>query len=406
MMEALAFTALMAIFANDPLELSVGQLPDGRIVVVALVAGPPNTTELHSFVQVTPGPDLQPSNFVHTQFDSGQIFSISPELVLASGFLYMAAVCNADVACLYRLDTGTLNWENSAAVALAALGTTPIQAVTLALLGGQLAMVAQTVNTLYFMTANPALAMNLISFAILNTIANVAGPFEGGTKASVAIDPGSGDRCIMYRQLISAVLIGNLVAQCFSGSSAATNLITLAVLSTAAGFVNSIESRAVFAAGAFYFMYFLASGAVQLAAIADPLTAVTATIVQLGLINLAAGFPSMALVLGPLGETLYAYWPGNAVAITLLTLAVAQINGFPLTQTGPIAALLLTTILLNVAIFGTGSVAGTVMGPGLGAPGALGIPTLEFWALALLAALLLLLAWRRFHGADATRVRD
>lgn len=404
-MEAFAFTILFTLFGKDPLELSTGYLPDGRIVVVALTAGPANTTELHSLIQKVPGENLDASNFAHTQIGAGSIFSISPRLVQAAGFLYMAAVCDF-AACIYRLPVNASTWESNSNVAGSALGATPVHAVSLALLGASLAMTVHTANTLYFMRGNPALAMAALSFTILNTITNVASPFDGGTKASAAIDPASENRCLIYRQLVSATIIGNLVAQCFAGSGSAANLITLAALTSPIDFVKSIETRALYNAGKFYFMYFLAAGTVQLATITDPLTATVATITQLGLINLALGFPSMALVMGPGAESLYAYWPGNAVAIALATLAVQRLGGFPLQKVGPIAAvLLLTAVVTTVAIFGTGSVAGTIMAPGAEAMSAAPVPFLGLTGLGVLALLMLSLAWWHFRARPASRAQ-
>jgi len=361
MSQGVIFSILMTLFGGEPLEVSVGQLPDGRIVVVALAEGPPN--QLHSFVQIQPGEDLSAANFVHIQFDAGNIFSISPQLVSASGFLYMAAVCDL-AACMYRLsETNPVAWEKNADVAGGAIGGAEVHGVTLNAFGALLALTLHTPNSLYFLQGDPALAMAALSFAVVNSITGVASPFVGGTRVSTAIDSATGDRCMIYRQLVSAAVIGNLVARCFSGSSAGSTLTTLVALSTAVGFVNSIESRALFHAGAFYFMYFLASGSAQLAVLTDPLTAATLAIVQLGLVNLATGFPSMSLVPGPAGEFLYAFWPGNAVAITLATLAVQQLSGFPISQIGPIAALVLLTATLGIAIFGAGSVVGTVPVP-------------------------------------------
>jgi hypothetical protein len=402
-MEAFVFTVLFTLLGKDPLELSTGYLPDGRIVVVALTAGPNNTTELHSLIQKQAGENLDASNFTHSQIGAGSIFSISPNLVQAAGYLYMAAVCDF-AACIYRLPVNASSWESNSNVAGSALGATPVHSVSLALLGATLAMTLHTPNTLYFMQANPALAIAALNFAVLNTIANVASPFDGGNKASAAINPASGERCLIYRQLVSAVVIGNLVAHCFAGSGSTANIITLAALTSAVGFVNSIETRALYNAGKFYFMYFLAAGTVQLATITDPLTATVAAITQLGLINLALGFPSMALVLGPGAETLYAYWPGNAVAIALATLAVQRLGGFPLQKVGPIAAvLLLTAVVTTVAIFGTGSVAGTIMAPVAEAVPAAPVPFLGLTGLGLLALLMLSLAWWHFRARTASK---
>jgi len=400
MSQGIIFSMLMTLFGGEPLEMSVGQLPGGRIVVVALTEGPPN--ELHSFVQIQPGEDLSAGNFVHIQFDAGNIFSISPQLVSASGFLYMAAVCDL-AACMYRLsETNPVAWEKNADVAGGAIGGADVHAVTLNRFGALLALTLHTSNSLYFLQGDPALAMAALSFAILNTVTGVASPFDGGTKVSTAIDPATNDRCMIYRQLVSAAVIGNLVARCFSGSSAATTVTTLVALSTAVGFVNSIESRALFHAGAFYFMYFLASGSAELAVLTDPLTAATLSIVQLGLVNLATGFPSMSLVPGPAGEFLYAFWPGNAVAITLATLAVQQLSGFPISQIGPIAALVLLTATLGIAIFGAGSMVGTVMTAGSAAQ-AVPIPVLSATAVVILVLLILAMAAWRYRRDTVVR---
>lgn len=402
-MEAFAFTLLFTLFGKDPLELSTGYLPDGRIVVVALTAGPANTTELHSFIQKQPGGNLDASNFTHSQIGSGSIFSISPNLVQASGYLYMAAVCNF-AACMYRLPVGSQTWQHNGNVAAGALGSVPVHAVSLALLGATLAMTVHTPNSLYFMQGNPALAMAALSFTILNSITNVASPFDGGTKASAAVDSATNDRCLIYRQLISATVIGNLVAHCFAGSGSTANIITLAALTSAIGFVNSIETRALHHAGKFYFMYFLAAGTAQLATITDPLTAAAATITQLGVINLALGFPSMALVLGPNADSLYAFWPGNAVALTLATLAVQRLSGFPLQKVGPIAAVLLASLALTtVAIFGTGSVAGTIMAPASAAGATAPVPVFGLGGILLLGTLLLCVAYWQFRVRPAQR---
>lgn len=395
-MQGLMFSVLMTLLGGEePLEMSVGQLPDGRIVIVALTEGPPN--QLHSLVQIQPGDDLSAGNFTHTQFDAGNIFSISPQLVSASGYLYMAAVCELR-ACMYRLAEGNpTSWQKNADVAGAALGSTEVHSVTLNPFGALLALTLHTPDSLYFMRGDPSLALAALSFTVLNSITGVASPFIGGTKVSTAIDPATQNRCMIYRQLVSAAVIGNLVARCFSGSGPATALATLATLSTAAGFVNSIESRALFHAGTFYFMYFLASGTAQLAALTDPLTAATLVTVQLGLINLATGFPSMSLVLGPAGEYLYAFWPAQAVAISLATLSVQPLAGFPIAQAGPIAALLLLTATLTIAIFGAGSVVGTVMTEG-GALQAVPVPATSVTALLVLAVAVCLLAAARQRG--------
>lgn len=89
---------------------------------------------------------------------------------------------------------------------------------------------------------------------------------------------------------------------------------------------------------------------------------------------------------------LFAYWPGHAVQITLATLVVQALNGFPLNKTGPIAALLLVSLAFTVAIFGTGSVAGTLMTEQAAAVPLLGGP----WTLALgLLLALSVVAWRK-----------
>jgi len=392
MSQGIIFSILITLFGGEPLEISTGKLPDGRVVIVALTEGPPN--QLHALVQIQPGNNLSAANFTHTQIDAGNIFSISPQLVSASGYLYMAAVCDL-AACMYRLDeTSPGAWQKNADVASAALSGTQVHGVTLNRLGALLALTLHTPNSLYFMQGDPALALAALSFTVLNTITNVASPFDGGTKASTAIDPLTNDYCTVYRELVSAVVLGNLVAHCFSGSSATSTVTTLQLLSSAAGFVNSIESRALFHAGAFYFMYFLASGSAQLAVLSDPLTVATLSIVQLGLVNLATGFPSMSLVLGPGPDSLYAFWPGNAVAITLATLAVQQLSGFPIDQVGPIAALALLTTTLTIAIFGAGSVVGTVMTEGTTMPQAISVPFMSSPALALLVLLVLsVVAW-------------
>ena len=177
------------------------------------------------------------------------------------------------------------------------------------------------------MQGDQALALAALSFTVLNTIMNVARPFDGATKASTAIDPVTKDYCTVYRELVSAVVLGNLVAHCFSGSSATSTVTTLQTLSNAAGFVNSIESRALFHAGAFYFMYFLATG-------------------------------------------------------------------FPIDQVGPIAALAILTTTLTIAIFGAGSVVGTVMTEGTTVPQVISVPFMSSLTLALLILLVLaVVAW-------------
>jgi len=395
MSQGIIFSILMTLLGGEPLEMSVGQLPDGRIVVVALNQGPPN--QLHSLVQINPGSDLSAGNFTHSQFDAGNIFSISPQLVSASGFLYMAAVCDLS-ACVYRLNqTNPTGWEKNADVAGTALGGSEVHSVTLNPFGALLALTLHTPNSVHFMQGDPAPPIAALSFTILNTITGVASPFNGGTKVSTAIDPATNNRCMIYRQLVSAAVLGNLVARCFSGSTSASTLTTLVALSSAAGFVNSIESRALFYGGAFYFMYFLASGSAELAVLTDPLAVATLSIVQLGLVNLATGFPSMSLVLGPAGENLYAFWPANAVTVALATLSVQQISGFPINQVGPIAALLLLTASLTIAIFGAGSVVGTIMTEGA-AMHAVPVPVMSGITIMILAVLVLAVAWRRIRA--------
>ena len=147
------------------------------------------------------------------------------------------------------------------------------------------------------MQGDPALALAALSFTVLNTIMNVARPFDGATKASTAIDPLTKDYCTVYRELVTAVVLGNLVAHCFSGS------------------------------GAFYFMYFLATG-------------------------------------------------------------------FPIDQVGPIAALAILTTTLTIAIFGAGSVVGTVMTEGTTVPQAISVNFMSSLTLALLILLVLaVVAW-------------
>ena len=87
--------------------------------------------------------------------------------------------------------------------------------------------------------------------------------------------------------------------------------------------------------------------------------------------------------------------------------------GFPLTEVGPIAALLLPLAVLTVAIFGLGSVAGTIMSPPGGAPvpgpdpGLLpqSIPVMSDIALAIFALALMFLVWRRFQRDRARSKR-
>ncbi|MEM1080340.1 MAG: hypothetical protein AAGH65_02035 [Pseudomonadota bacterium] len=395
MNQGIIFSILMTLFGGDPLEISTGQLPDGRIVVVALTEGPPN--QLVSLVQIEAGTNLSAANFAVTQFDAGNIFSISPELISASGFLYMAAVCDL-AACMYRLDeTNPSSWTKNADVAGTALGGAQVHGVTLNAFGALLALSLHTPNALYFMQADPTVAFAALAFTIVNTINNVASPFDGGTKVSTAIDPNTNDRCLIYRELVTLAVIGNLVAHCFAGTSALAAVTTLETLNNATGFVNSIESRALFQAGAFYFMYFLATGSTQLAVLTDPFNVASLAFIQLGLINLATGFPSMSLVLGPAGESLYAFWPGSAVAITLATLSLQQLAGFPINDVGPMAALAVFTTVLTIAIFGAGSVVGTIMTEGTVAPNVVAVPFLSSPTLIALVLLILAMALWQFR---------
>lgn len=388
-MEALIFSFLFTFFADDPLELGMGQLPDGRAVVVALTANPGGGTQLHSFIQTTAG-DFSATAFQHQVVDTGQIFSISPQLIAVAGYLYMAAVCNYN-ACMYRLPVATQTWEGAQVLTT----SNNIASASIALLGGTiLALTMQNqLNELIFRQANAnvALLSALLFTTLYPTLTNVANPFIGGHIAKSAFDTGSNESCHIYRQM-SGVLVGNLVATCFVGAVATTVL--LEALTNAQGFVNSIETRALFYAGAFYFMYFLANGNVRLAKLSNPF--LTAQIVTLGAVALASGFPGMALALGVLGGNpyLFAYWPGHAVQIALATLVVTALQQFPLAKVGPMAALALLAASLTVFIAGTGSIAGTVMTQATVQP----IPLFGGpWtiALAVLLAVAAIALWRR-----------
>lgn len=251
MSKALVFSFLFTLFGEDPLEIGVGQLPDGRVVIMALTANPGGGTQLHSFIQQQAG-NFQASNFQHNHIDTGQIFGISPELIAVSGYLYMAAVCNSN-ACMYRLPFNTLAWQGAQNLTT----SNNITAASIALISGTiLALTMQNqLNELLFLSgdANVA-ALNLLVFATLYaTIANVASPFIGGHIARTVFDDTGNESCSIYRQMNGA-LIGNLVATCFV-AGVLINTILFQALSNAQGFVNSIETRALFAAGAFYFMY-------------------------------------------------------------------------------------------------------------------------------------------------------
>ncbi len=382
-MQELAFAFLFTLFGGEePLELGMGQLPDGRAVVVALTADPQGGTILHSFIQTEPG-NFTASGFQHQVLDSGQIFSISPQLVSVAGYLYLAAVCNLN-ACMYRLPIATLLWQGAHLLT----NSGAIRSASIALIAGTtLALTMQTgLDELVFWQANANVAtLALLAFTTLYaTINNVASPFDGGQIAKSAFDPATGDSCHIYRQR-NTTLLGNLVATCFV--LGVSNTVILQTLSTAPGFVNSIETRALFYAGAFYFMYYLANSNVRLAKLQNPFSA--AQIVTLGTVALAAGFPGMALAIGNLAGNpyLFAFWPGNAVQIALGTLAVTVLQNFPLTAVGPIAALaLLTLATLSLFIVGPGSIVGTVLTDAPLSP--VGVPLLGGpWSIALVVLL-------------------
>lgn len=359
-MQELAFAFLLTLLGGEePLELGMGQLPDGRAVVVALTAGPENTTVLHSFIQTEPG-NFTASGFQHVVLDSGSIFGISPQLVSVAGYLYMAAVCNFN-ACMYRLPIASLIWQGAHLLT----NTNNIHSASIALISFTLGTLALTMQTsanelvFYQMYANVAILTALSLLPLYAAISNVASPFNGGQIAKSAFDPETGNSCHIYRER-SVDLLGNLVATCFIASVVST--VILQTMTNSPGFVPHIETRALFYAGAFYFMYFLAGGDVRLAKLQNPSLAVQ--IITLGTVALAAGFPGMALAVGYLADNpyLFAFWPGNAVQITLATLAVTVLQNFPITNVGPIAALfLLALTTFSLFIVGSGSIVGTVL---------------------------------------------
>jgi len=81
---------------------------------------------------------------------------------------------------------------------------------------------------------------------------------------------------------------------------------------------------------------------------------------------------------------------------------VQQLSGFPISQIGPIAALVLLTATLGIAIFGAGSIVGTVMTAGSAAQ-AVPIPVLSATAVVMLVLLILAMAAWRYRRDTVVR---
>ena len=360
-LKEIIFSLLLTVFQGDIdrelFETSGVVTPQGRIVLAFLTAGAISGNQLYAAVQNQAGDNIKSSNFQIQSLYSGQIFAISPKMVHVGNYVYLSAVCDGFTACIFRFNLNTNTWE---APVLLPTAAGLVVSTALVLFGNNLGLTMLTSdNRLLFLQANPLVAtLALLNFVAVHSILNVGSTFQGATIARTAVDPATLRTCHIYRQLVTAVLLGNIVATCFLNNIATTTV--LETLSTAVGSANYIEADSLFYNGVFYFMYFLASGAVKLAAFGDP--ALGAQILQLGVVSLLSGFPSMAMVVAAgSNPRLFAYWPGAAVVITLATLQFQQLNGFPINKVGPILALLLLSATLSIGIWGSGSVVSTIM---------------------------------------------
>ncbi len=390
-LKEIVFSLLLTVFQGDidrELYETAGVVtPQGRIVLAFLTAGAISGNQLYGAVQNQAGDNIKSNNFQVQSLYSGQIFAISPKMIHVGNYVYLSAVCDGFTACIFRFNLNTNTWEGPVLLPTAA-GV--VVSTALVLFGNNLGLTMITNdNRLLFEQANPLVAtLALINFVAVHSILNVGSTFQGATIARSAVDPGTLRVCHIYRQLITAVLLGNIVSTCFLNNVATT--VILETLSSAVGSANYIEADSLFFNGAFYFMYFLASGAVKLATFTDP--ALGAQILQLGVVSLLTGFPSMAMVIAAgSNPRLFAYWPGAAVAITLATLQIRHLNGFPINKVGPILALLLVSSVLTIGIWGSGSVVSTLMTEAVPT----GVPVLGPLGLGLLLALILIIGISR-----------
>jgi|GEM_PF-2287880 len=400
------FSILLTIFQGDIdrelFETSGVVTPQGLVALAFITASPlPGQNTLFGAIQIQAGENLASNNFQTQELYTGEIFAISPNMIVTDDYIYLSAVCSSFNACIFRYNRNSNMWEGPVLVPTAA-GL--IVSTALSLYGGNLGLtMITTANQLLFLQANPAVAvLTLLTFAAIHpAILNVANTFDGGTIARTAVDPSNLRACHIYRQVATSILLGNVVATCFLNGISTTAI--LAVLSNSLGFVNYIESRALFHNGIFYFMYMLANGAVQLSSFANPALALQT--ITLGFVNLALGFPGLSMVIAGNNPALYAFWPGAAAVIALATFTHLPLNAFPINQVGPILALvLITAFTLSVGIWGSGSVVVTTMTEAvISAPPSVPVPFLDSWALALLAALLLIigLALRRKPAGQA-----